>query len=70
MELNTIAGISYFTVGFILALYWFKKDYSKEYDELVKSDIPDRGITNLFLLGLWLFWPIYLVKNIIKYKRI
>ena len=70
MEISTIIGISYFVTGFILAFYWFTKDYKNEYDELVENDIPDRGITSLFLLGLWLFWPIFLVKNIVKHKRI
>lgn len=70
MEISTIIGVSYFVIGFVLAFYWFAKDYKKEYDELVDNDIPDRGVTSLFLLGLWLFWPIYLIKNIVKYKII
>ena len=70
MEISTIVGVSYFVIGFVLAFYWFSRDYAEEYDELITNDIPDRGITSLFLLGLWLFWPINLIKNIVKYKRI
>lgn len=70
MEISTIIGISYFVTGFVLSLYWFTKDYKNEYNELVENDIPDRGMTSLFMLVLWLLWPIYLVKNIVKHKRI
>lgn len=70
MESSIIGVIIYLVIGLVLAFYWFNKDYEKEYDELVKSDIPDRGVTNLFLLCMWVFWPIYLMKNLIKYKRI
>jgi hypothetical protein len=27
-------------------------------------------MVNIFLLFLWVFWPINMIKNIIKYKKI
>lgn len=70
MDIGCIIMAIYLIVGIILCLYWFDRDYSKQYDELVKNDIPDKGMASMFLLMLWVFWPINLIKNIIKYNKI
>ena len=54
----------------LLAIYWFKRDYSKEYNELTKNKEVEKGMAELLMFIMCLFWPIVLVKNLIKYKRV
>ena len=54
----------------LLAIYWFKRDYSKEYHELAKNKEVEKGMAELLMLIMCLFWPIVMVKNLIKYKRV
>ena len=54
----------------LLAIYWFKRDYSKEYNELAKNNDVEKGMAELLMLVMCLFWPIVMVKNLIKYKRV
>ena len=54
----------------LLAIYWFKRDYYREYKELAKNKDVEKGMAELLMLIMCLFWPIVMVKNLIKYKRI
>jgi hypothetical protein len=65
-----IGVITYFIIGLILTFYWYERDYHKEYVELEKTDGVEKGTGNIFLLILWFFWPINMIKNIIKYKKV
>ncbi len=70
MDISSIVTISYFVIGFILAFYWFNHDYAESYNEAVESDMEEAGMTSIFLLVLTFFWPIKLIKNLIKKRRI
>ena len=65
-----IGVIVYFVLGLILVLYWYDRDYHQEYIDLEKGEKVEKGMASTFLLFLWLFWPINMIKNIMKYKRI
>lgn len=65
-----IGIIVYFVLGLILTLYWYERDYSKKYKELEQKEGVEKGMANIFLLFLWVFWPINMIKNLIKYKKI
>lgn len=65
-----IGIIVYFVLGLVLAFYWYERDYSKKYEELEQGEGVENGMVNIFLLFLWAFWPINMIKNIIKYKKI
>lgn len=65
-----IGIIVYFVLGLVLAFYWYERDYSKKYEELEKEEGVEKGMVNIFLLFLWVFWPINMIKNLIKYKKI
>ena len=62
--------MAYLIVGFLLCFYWFDRDYSKEYKELEDSEEEDKGGMNIILLVLAVFWPIVVIKNIIKYRKL
>ena len=65
-----IGIIVYFVLGLILTLYWYERDYGKKYKELEQKEGVEKGMANIFLLFLWAFWPINMIKNLIKYKKI
>ena len=65
-----IGTMIYLVVGILLAIYWFKRDYSKEYNELAENKEVEKGMAELLMLIMCLFWPIVMVKNLIKYKRV
>jgi hypothetical protein len=65
-----IGTLIYLVVGLLLAIYWFKRDYSKEYNELAKNKEVEKGMAELLMFIMCLFWPIVMVKNLIKYKRV
>lgn len=70
MELSGIISVIYFIIGFALSIYWFNKDYAKSYNAAVAEGDVEKGMSSIFLVVLMLFWPIKLVKNIIKRHRI
>jgi H+/gluconate symporter-like permease len=65
-----IGTMIYLVVGVLLAIYWFKRDYSKEYKELAKNKEVEKGMAELLMVIMCLFWPIVMVKNLIKYKKV
>jgi len=70
MDICGILVVVYFIVGVILALYWFKTDYAESYKSSVEDGTEEKGMTCIFLLLLIIFWPIKLVRNLIKKRRI
>lgn len=70
MDISGIISVSYFIIGFILSIYWFNKEYAESYNEAVANKNIEKGMSSISMLGFMLFWPIKLVKNIIKKKRI
>ena len=60
----------YLVVGLVLSFYWFNRDHLRDYEEAEKTDMVEKGAAVLLLLILWVLWPIVLIKNIIKNKRI
>ena len=65
-----IVVITYFVIGLVLVFYWYERDYHKEYVELNEKEEVEKGMVNMFLLFLWVFWPINMIKNIVKHKKI
>ena len=70
MSISGILSVSYFVIGFVLAIYWFNKEYAKSYDEAVANNNVEKGMSSISMLGFMIFWPIKLIKNIVKKKRI
>lgn len=65
-----IVVITYFVIGLVLVFYWYERDYHKEYVELNEKEEVEKGMVNMFLLFLWILWPINMIKNIVKHKKI
>ena len=70
MDICGILVVVYFIVGIILTLYWFKTDYAESYKSSVEDGTEEKGMTCIFLLLLIIFWPIKLVRNLNKKRRI
>ncbi len=70
MDISGIISVSYFVIGFVLAIYWFNKEYAESYKEAVANNNVENGMSSIMMLGFMIFWPIKLTKNIIKKKRI
>lgn len=65
-----IATLIYLTIGILLSLVWFKKEYEPEYKELKKSgEGVEKGMTELIMMFMVITWPIKLVYNLIKKKK-
>lgn len=62
--------IGYFVVGFVLAYYWFGKDYSESYEKAVETERIEKGMASLLLMALMLMWPIKMAINLVKKGRI
>ena len=56
----------YFVIGVVLSYYWFKKDYSKDYEEAVKEDMAEKGAVGILLLLMCVFWPVKLTSRLYK----
>lgn len=71
MEIQHVAIIVYLFIGLILTYYWFTRDYEKEYEESIeKGEEVEKGMVNLLMLMMTAFWPIILIKNLIKRKTL
>ena len=68
--INGIFVIVYIVIGFALTLYWFNKDYKASHEEAVATKMEEKGMTSIFLLMLIVLWPIKLIYNLKKKKRI
>ncbi len=65
-----IATLIYFTIGILLSIIWFKKEYEPEYKELEKSEEGvEKGMAELIMMFMAITWPIKLVYNLIKKKK-
>lgn len=70
MELSNILAVAYLFIGFVLSQYWADNDYEEELEKAVKEHRQEKGMTSIFLLLLMFFWPIKIVRNIIKKGRV
>ena len=65
-----IATLIYLTIGILLSIIWFKKEYEPEYKELEKSgEGVEKGMAELIMMFMAITWPIKLVYNLIKKKK-
>jgi hypothetical protein len=64
-----IATLIYLTIGILLSLVWFKKEYEPEYKELQKKGEHEKGMAELIMMFMAITWPIKLVYNLIKKKK-
>ena len=61
----------YLTVGIALAIHWFKRDYEPEYKELEKSEEGvEKGMAELLILFMAIFWPLKLIYNLVKKGKV
>jgi hypothetical protein len=70
MYIGHIIFVSYFIVGSFLVFYWYKRYYHKKYNELMNKGEVEKGAGELFFLFLLVFWPIVIIKNIIKHRTL
>lgn len=71
MQLQHIAIMVYFIIGFVLSSYWFTRDYEEEYKKSIEDgESVEKGMVSFLLLLMTVFWPIVLVKNLIKHKTL
>ena len=65
-----IATLIYLTIGILLSLVWFKKEYEPEYKELEKSgEGVEKGMAELIMMFMAITGPVKLVYNLIKKKE-
>lgn len=51
-----IYTLIYLTVGIVLAIHWFKRDYEPEYKELEKSEEGvEKGMADLLIMFMAIF---------------
>ena len=53
-----------------LANMWFEKEFGEEYKALSENGEVDVGMVSLLLLFMTIFWPLKLVYNLIRYRRV
>ena len=70
MRLDIVCLIVYMVVGTYLANRWFKKEHEKEYKLLSENGEVETGMVSLLLLFMTIFWPLKLVYNLIRYRRV
>jgi hypothetical protein len=59
--------IVYFVIGILLMFYWWDKHYEKIYNEAKESEEGvDESMSVIFLTILTVFWPIVLIRKLIK----
>lgn len=64
-----IVSSVYACIGFLLAVYWFETQYSKEYFEKVSECDTESGMISLILLMYAVIWPVKLIKDFVKKKN-
>ena len=57
-------------VGMCLANMWFEKEFGEEYKALSENGEVDVGMVSLLLLFMTIFWPLKLVYNLVRYRRV
>lgn len=70
MSLNIVCLIVYIVVGMYLANYWFKKEFQEDYNTLSQNGEVEAGMVSLLLLFMTILWPLKLVYNLVKYRRV
>lgn len=56
----------YFIIGLFVTKYDWDKNYKKDYDELKAIGEVEDGIVAMHMLLTTIFWPLVLIKNIMK----
>lgn len=64
--ISGIITVVYFVIGFILAIYWFNKEYAESYNDVVINGNAEKGMSSIFLMILMICWPIKLIKSLNK----
>ena len=70
MFIEMLTVTIYFVIGIALVSYWYNHEYAKDYEKMIEEDPHEKGVGDTFLLFICAFWPIKLVKNLIKTKKL
>lgn len=70
MGIQTILVAIYIAIGIILMLYWDNKEYANSYKKTKSEGEVEKGMISILFLFLVFFWPIKLIINLIRKKRI
>jgi len=65
-----IYTIIYFIIGIFVSIYFWKKDYEEEYNQLKENDECEEPMAIILLLFIVVLWPIKLIIELINYIRI
>jgi hypothetical protein len=66
-----IYTLIYLTVGIVLAIHWFKRDYEPEYKELERSEEGvEKGMAELLIMFMAIFWPLKLIYNLVTKGKV
>ena len=53
-----------------LANMWFNKEFGEEYKTLSENGKVETGTVSLLLLFMTILWPLKLVYNLVRYRRV
>jgi uncharacterized protein YneF (UPF0154 family) len=70
MRLDIVCLIIYMVVGMYLANMWFEKEFGEEYKTLSENGKVETGTVSLLLLFMTILWPLKLVYNLVRYRRV
>lgn len=62
--------ILYFIIGIFVSIYFWKKDYEEEYNQLKENGECEESMAIILLLFILIFWPIKFIIELINYIRI
>ena len=65
-----IYTIIYFIIGIFVSIYFWKKYYEEEYNQLKENGECEEPMIIILLLFMIVLWPIKLIVELINYIRI
>lgn len=69
LTFSNIAAIIYGIIGIIVVFHEHNKYFKKEYDELKKQRLAQDSAYIIYLMMVWLLWPLNLVIRYYQDKK-
>lgn len=69
LTFSNIAAIIYGIIGIIVVFREHNKYFKKEYDELKKKGLAQDSAYTIYLMIVWLLWPLNLVIRYYQDKK-